>query len=265
MVKSVTEPKAQSKAFIGKARPERYPEQVSARMETAQGWIIPPPKYPEKSEKDFRKERKDKVRRLMSRGFLRSERIKAAMLKVRREDFIPRLYRDYAYQEVPLPLPGERATISCPHSYPLFYEPLGLDEGHRFLEIGLGSGYGAALAREIVGDSGLVVSVEIDRLTFEFAKGNLEEAGYRDIILVRGDGGRGHPGNAPYDRICITAACSAVPSPLFEQLRTGGRLIGPVIERGIQNLVVFAKKPHGIERTVITEVLYVPLRGAFGV
>jgi protein-L-isoaspartate(D-aspartate) O-methyltransferase len=91
------------------------------------------------------------------------------MLAVRREDFLPAPYRDYAYREVPLPLPGKKATISCPHSYPLFYEPRGLDEGHRFLEIGLGSGYGAALAREIVGGRGLVVSVEIDPVTFGFA------------------------------------------------------------------------------------------------
>ncbi len=95
------------------------------------------------------------------------------MRKVPREDFIPFLYRDYAYQEVPLPLPGRNATISCPHSYPLFSEALGLDTRHRFLEVGLGSGYGAALAREIVGDLGLVVSLEIDPVTFAFARRNL--------------------------------------------------------------------------------------------
>lgn len=54
------------------------------------------------------------------------------MLKVRREDFVPLLDRDYAYLEVPLPLPGQETTISCPHSYPLFYEPLGLDTGTNF-------------------------------------------------------------------------------------------------------------------------------------
>ena len=112
-----------------------------------EGWIIPSPKEPTKSRDVFRKEREEKVRWLTREGILRSRRITAALLKVLREEFIPPLYRDYAYEEVPLPLPGERATVSCPHSYPLFYEPLGLDEGHRFLEIGLGSGYGAAVAR----------------------------------------------------------------------------------------------------------------------
>jgi protein-L-isoaspartate(D-aspartate) O-methyltransferase len=187
------------------------------------------------------------------------------MLTVPREDFIPFLYRDYAYEEVPLPLPGEQATISCPHSYPLFYEPLGLDEGHRFLEIGLGSGYGTALAREVVGERGLVVSVEIDPATFEFARRNLERAGYRDIVLMQGDGGLGYAEKAPYDRICITAACPVLPPPLINQLGAQGRIIGPVIEDDVQNLVLLVKKEQEMERTVVCQVLYVPLRGAFGV
>lgn len=229
-----------------------------------QGWIIPPPKEPSKSKEEFRKEREEKVSWLIRHGYLRSRRIKQAMLKVAREEFIPPLYRDYAYLEVPLPLPGEKATISCPHSYPLFYEPLGLDKGHKFLEVGLGSGYGTALAREIVGEDGLVVSIEIDPLTFEFARKNLENAGYKDIILVKGDGGLGYPQLSPYDSICITAACIEIPLPLMEQLRTGGRLIAPVMEQGVQNLVLLEKSEKGVKRKVICEVLYVPLRGKYG-
>lgn len=229
------------------------------------GWIIPPPKAPTKTKKELREERHNKVEWLIRRGYLRSERIKQAMLKVQREDFIPYLYRDYAYREVPLPLPGKKATISCPHSYPLFYEPLGLGEGHHFLEIGVGSGYGTALAREIVGERGLVVSMEIDPVTIAFAKENLERAGYGDIVLVQGDGGLGYPEKAPYDRICLTASSFDIPLPLIEQLKTGGRVIGPVYQMGIQNLVLLVKKETGMARTIINEVLYVPLRGAFGV
>src|SRR3989304_5249611 len=229
------------------------------------GWGIPPPKEPSKSRGRLRKEREGKVEWLIKRGFLKSERIKNAMLKVPREDFIPPEYRDYAYLEVPLPLPGEKATISCPHSYPLFYEPLGLDKGHKFLEVGLGSGYGTALAREIIGHEGFVVSIEIDPLTFEFARKNLENLGYKDIMLVKGDGGLGYPDMSPYDRICITAACTEIPPPLIEQLRIGGRLIAPVIEHGVQNLVLLEKSEKGIIRKVICEVLYIPLRGRYGV
>ncbi len=230
-----------------------------------QGWIVPPPKKPEKSREEFRKEREEKVRWLIKNGYLKSERIKNAMLKVPREVFIPPPYRDYAYLEVPLPLPGVSATISCPHSYPLFYEPLGLDRSHKFLEVGLGSGYGTALAREVVGTEGLVVSIEIDLLTFEFAKRNLENAGYHDIVLIKGDGALGYPEMSPYDRVCITAACLEVPLPLIEQLTTGGKLITPKIEKGIQNLVLLEKEKGGVRRRVICEVLYVLLKGKYGV
>jgi len=224
------------------------------------GWIVPPPKESTKSRGEFEKERTAKVSWLVEHGYLRSDRIKEALLKVPREDFIPRNYRDYAYREVPLPLPGEQATISCPHSYPLFYEPLGLDTGHRFLEVGLGSGYGAAIAREVVGSDGLIVSVEIDPLTFEFAKGNLENAGYNDIVLVKGDGGLGYPEMSPYDRIAVTAACIEIPSPLIEQLSIEGRVIAPVLKDDTQELVFLEKGVKDIQRNVICEVLYVLLR-----
>lgn len=228
------------------------------------GWIIPLPKEPTKSREDFERERSAKVRWLIEQGYLKSERIKAALLKVPREDFIPHAYRDYAYLEVPLPLPGERATISCPHSYPLFYEPLGLDKGHRFLEVGLGSGYGTAVAREVVGPEGLVASVEIDAITFEFAKRNLETAGYHDVFLVLGDGGLGYPELSPYDRISVTAASSDIPPPLIEQLVIGGRLIAPIRKDGAQDLVLIEKGVKGIQRRIMCEVLYVSLRGVYG-
>ena len=227
-------------------------------------WIIPPQTEPRKTREQFRTEREQKVGQLIAEGLLRSERIRSALLAVPREDFIPPRYRDYAYQEVPLPLPGARATISCPHSYPLFYEPLGLDAGHRFMEIGLGSGYGAAVAREVVGPTGLVVSIEIDPVTYAFGKANLERAGYTDVLVVLGDGGLGYSECAPYDRICITAACGEVPAPLLEQLRVGGKLIAPIEEQGLQNLTLLEKGERDISRQTICEVLYIPLRGGYG-
>jgi protein-L-isoaspartate(D-aspartate) O-methyltransferase len=228
------------------------------------GWLIPPPSRPVKSEAELRREREAKIAELGRRGLLRSERLRRAMLTVRRENFIPPRYRDHAYEEIPLPLPGERATISCPHSYPLFYEPLGLGEGHRFLEVGVGSGYGTSLAREVVGAEGLVVAIDIDATTLAFARGNVERAGYTDVVLVRGDGGLGYPEQAPYDRICVTAACLDVPPPLFEQLGARGRLIAPVLEGTRQRLTLLEKTVDGVRRTIVSDVLYVPLRGRYG-
>lgn len=230
------------------------------------GWIIPPPKEPAKSKEEFERERASKVRSLVRHGYLQSGRIKQALLKVPRENFIPREYRDYAYLEVPLPLPGERATISCPHSYPLFYEPLGLAEGHRFLEVGSGSGYGAAVAREVVGPKGLVVSVELDPITFEFARQNLKRAGYTDVVVVKGDGGLGYSELSPYDSIAVTAACIDIPAPLVDQLKMGGRLIAPVLRgrSNAQDLTLLERSAKGISTQAICEVLYVSLRGPYG-
>jgi protein-L-isoaspartate(D-aspartate) O-methyltransferase len=227
------------------------------------GWVIPPPSHPVKSEDELQREREAKVGELARRGLLRSERLRKAMLTVPREDFIPSGYRDHAYEEIPLPLPGARATISCPHSYPLFYEPLGLGRGHRLLEVGVGSGYGTSLAREVVGPEGLVVAVDIDATTLAFARENLERAGYTDVVLAHRDGGLGYPERAPYDRICVTAACSVVPPPLLEQLAARGRLIAPVIEGTHQRLTLLEKTKHGVRRTILADVLYVSLRGRY--
>ncbi len=227
------------------------------------GWELPPPSS-ETSNADLRREREAKVAELIGLGLLRSGRLQQAMRTVRREAFVPPAWRDYAYAEVPLPLPGRSASISCPHSYPLFYEALGLDEGHRFLEVGTGSGYGAALAREVTGPRGLVVSVEIDPVTLAFAAANLDRAGYGDVVRVLGDGALGHPALAPYDRICVTAACHEPPAPLLGQLRTGGRLIAPLMSDARQVLTLIVKQPDGLHYTSICDVLYVSLQGPFG-
>jgi len=230
------------------------------------GWVVPPPKRPEKTEKKLRREREARVRRLVGEGFLRSRRIVDAMLRVPREAFVPEAFRDYAYLEVPLPIPGRSATISCPHSYPLFYEALRLGEGDRFLEVGAGSGYGAALAREVVGGGGRVITLEIDSETCRFARGNLEGLGYTDILVVLGDGSLGYGPEAPYDKICVTASCPEVPGPLVQQLRPGGRLVAPVGRPETpQDLVLLEKGTNGALRTsCVEEVLYVPLRGRHG-
>lgn len=179
-----------------------------------------------------------------------------------REDFISREYRDHAYEEVPLPLPGLAATISSPHSYPLFYEPLGLDLGQRFLEIGSGLGYRAAVAREVVGEEGWVVSVEIDPVTLGFARGNLARADYGDVLFVLGDDRLGYPGAAPYDRIGVSAACDEMPPALLAQLVPGGRAIAPLCDRHSRQILALAtKQADGVTRRErVCEVLYVELR-----
>jgi protein-L-isoaspartate(D-aspartate) O-methyltransferase len=116
-----------------------------------------------------------------------------------------------------------------------------------------------------VGPEGLVVAIDIDATTLAFARENLERAGYTDVLLVHDDGGLGHPPQTPYDAICITAACPDIPPPLIEQLTPQGRLIVPVMEGTRQRLTLLEKTADGVRRTILADVLYVSLRGRYGV
>jgi len=209
------------------------------------------------------------VQRYMKSGYISSEAMAEAVLRVPREEFMDSSYASYAYLDKPFPIPGDGGqTISAPYMYPIFYEPLSLKEGDRVLEIGAGSGYGAALAGELVGDSGLVVSVEINETTYRFAQANLERTGYGDIILVLGDGSLGYEEEAPYDAICVTAACPEVPEPLVEQLGSPGKLMAPVGSSYSvfgQDLVLMEKDEDGkTSMRTLMKVSYVPLIGEHG-
>jgi protein-L-isoaspartate(D-aspartate) O-methyltransferase len=178
---------------------------------------------------DFSERREQMVQRYIRGGYIKSDSMTEAVGRVPREEFMDSAYLDYAYVDQPFPIPGDgKQTISAPYMYPIFYEPLELVMGNRVLEVGAGSGYGAALARELVGSTGLVVSIEINETTFGFARKNLDRTGYGDVVLVHGDGSLGYPEKAPYDAICVTAACPAIPQPLIEQLSAPGKLMAPV-------------------------------------
>jgi protein-L-isoaspartate(D-aspartate) O-methyltransferase len=116
----------------------------------------------------------------------------------------------------------------------------------------------------VVGGEGLVVAIDIDATTLAFARENLERTGYTDVVLIHGDGGLGDPEHAPYDRICVTAACPNVPPPLIEQLAARGRLIAPVMEATRQRLTLLEKTVDGVRRRILVNVLYVSLQGRYG-
>ncbi|MFX1507500.1 MAG: protein-L-isoaspartate O-methyltransferase [Promethearchaeota archaeon] len=228
------------------------------------GWIIPPPKPSSKTPEIFVQERQIRIASLKQQGILTSKIIEEAMLKIPRELFVPFNYRDHTYKELPFPLPGKRATISCPHSYPMFYEAINLSLGDSLLEVGTGSGYGAVLAAEIVGHQGYVTSIEIDHKTYLYAKKCVSLFNYPNLSLVEGDGGYGYGHNAPYDKICLTAACVEIPPPLIDQLKEGGNLIAPRQGFGnSQDLILLEKKGSDIRMETIEKVLYVPLQGRY--
>jgi len=217
----------------------------------------------------FEEQRRRMVQRYRRLGYIKTEAMARAMLRVPREEFMDPAYVEYAYVDQPFPIPGDgRQTISAPYMYPVFYEPLQLKRGDRVLEVGAGSGYGAALAWELVAPDGLVVSIEINPVTYRFARENLKRTGYDKVILILGDGSLGYPPEAPYDAICITASCPDIPPPLIEQLASPGRLMAPVGSPNSlfgQDLVLLEKDERGrIQRRKLMKVAYVPLIGKYG-
>ena len=209
--------------------------------------------------KEYLERRKrELLERYIRTGIVKSEDVIRAFLKVPREEFVLPNYKMYAYDDTPLPtVKGQ--TISAPHMALILLEALDLKPGMKVLEVGTGTGYQAALMAEIVGEKGLVVTIERIKELAEIARKNLERLGYKNVIVVWGDGLKGYPKYAPYDRILLATAVEEIPKELREQLKVGGKLVAPVIERGLrgQSLMVFEKTPEGIRKKKLMDVIFV--------
>lgn len=202
---------------------------------------------------------------LQSSGYIKSPAVKRAMLKVLRELFVPEEYHGQAYDDTPLPIPGGQ-TISAPHMHAITLSELKLKHGDKVMEIGAGSGILLAYIREMVGNKGKVVGIEINKDAYKFGKRNLDEAGYKDIVLIRGNGSFGCQQYAPYDKIIVSAASPDIPKPLVEQLKTNGIILIVVgSPEGEQNLIKVRKMTSGkLIKKEILPVIFVPLRGKHG-
>jgi protein-L-isoaspartate(D-aspartate) O-methyltransferase len=203
--------------------------------------------------------RKMVERQLHARG-ISDPRVLAAFARVPRHEFVPQDYRQDAYGDFPIPI-GEGQTISQPYIVAAMIEPLGLQAGDLVLEIGTGSGYETAVLAELVRH---VYSVERYEGLAGNARSTLERLGYQNVTIFIGDGSAGVPGLAPFDAVIVSAAAPRFPTPLFEQLREGGRMIMPVGTVHAQELQL-ARKVNGrpeIER--LEGCRFVPLVGAEG-
>jgi protein-L-isoaspartate(D-aspartate) O-methyltransferase len=221
---------------------------------------------------NFEEARRKLLEELKRMGYIKSDKVYRAMMRVPREEFVPEDLKFYAYEDRPLPI-GYGQTISAPSIVAYMTELLDPDVGHKVLEIGTGSGYQAAVLAEIVAPEsaprdtwGHVWSIERIPELAEWARDNLGRTGYSDrVTVVVGDGTLGLPEEAPFDRIIVTAAAPKVPEPLLEQLKPGGRLVIPVGDTWTQDLLLIVKKETGeIEEVPTIPVLFVPLIGKHG-
>ena len=181
----------------------------------------------------------------------------AAMREVPRHEFVPVGLRPYAYIDTTLPI-GEGQTISPPFIVAWMTEQLEPLPTDRVLEIGTGSGYQAAVLSRLVKD---VYSIEIHASLARTAKQAIERVGYGNVHTRCGDGFRGWPEVAPFDKIIVTCSPEKVPEPLAEQLREEGRMLIPVGEGFQQELCVMVKQNGKLVVAARTPTYFVPMTG----
>lgn len=166
--------------------------------------------------------------------------LRRALMDVPRHLFVPEQLILMSYQDTPLPI-GFDKTISQPFIGALMLDLLDVQPEARVLEVGTGLGYQAA----VMADMGAkVFSVEVVEEFAEAAKARFQVLGY-DIAVRVGDGSRGWPEHAPFDRILVTAAAAEVPAALTDQLQAGGRMVIPIGGQEVQQLSVIEKDEAG--------------------
>jgi protein-L-isoaspartate(D-aspartate) O-methyltransferase len=199
-----------------------------------------------------------KLRLLMElrRAGIGDARVLGAIEKTPRERFVPASFEDQAYENVALPI-GNGQTVSQPYVVALMTEKLELGERQNVLEIGTGSGYHTAVLACLCRR---VFSIERHRELLRDAERRFEELRLRNIVCRFGDGTKGWPEQAPYERVLVTAAAADVPSALVDGLAPGGVLVAPVGEdHRDQELLRIRRNEAGFSTEHLGLVRFVPL------
>ena len=192
------------------------------------------------------------VERQLRRRGIHDDRVLAAMQEVPRELFLPEGQRRRAYRDGAVRI-GEGQTMSQPWIVACMAQLLELDGDEKVLEVGTGSGYGAAVLSRLCRE---VVTIERHETLAVLAEQALHELGYDNVVIGVGDGARGAPEHAPFEGISVTAtARERPPAALLEQLEPGAALVCPVDRDGRELLMRFR---DGVEEAV-TGVRFVPL------
>ena len=197
---------------------------------------------------------------LASRG-IEDSRVLEAMSEIPREDFLPHGLREQAYADAALPIDNGQ-TMSQPYTVAFMCQALGLEGGEKLLEIGTGSGYGAAVLSRLARE---VHSVERFPELAKQAQDRLERRGYTNVNVHIADGSLGLPEQSPFDAIIVTAAAERLPAPYQDQLADGGRIVLPLGPRHhSQFMYRFTQNAGRLHRENLGAFVFVPLIGTHG-
>jgi len=198
------------------------------------------------------------VKKLREKG-IADERVLAAIGKVPRHVFFDEALLNHAYEDKAFPI-GEGQTISQPYTVAFQSEQLHVKPGDKVLEIGTGSGYQACILLEL---GAKLYTIEYNRKLYERTKAFLPTMGYKPFFFY-GDGSKGIPAKAPFDKIIVTAGAPVVPDALTNQLAEGGILIIPVGDRETQTMTLIHKKENQLITKKLSSFAFVPLLGEQG-
>lgn len=210
---------------------------------------------PARVEDPYQRQREAMVRDQIEARGIKNPDVLRVMRMTPRHEFVPEEIRPSAYEDRPQPI-GYGQTISQPYIVAFMTEALDVDKSHKVLEIGSGSGYQAAVLAPLARH---VYTIEIVPELAAWAKEKL--ARYKNVTVRLGDGYKGWPEEAPFDRIMLTAAPPEIPQTLLDQLKPGGKLLAPVGRSPwSQELVLAEKTKDGkIRRRSILPVMFVPM------
>ena len=199
--------------------------------------------------------RKRLVQELRNEG-IKDEKVLSVIGKIPRHLYIDTLFEDDAYENKPFPI-GRGQTISNPYTVAFQSELLELQSGDKVLEIGTGSGYQAAVLAEI---GASVFSIERHQPLSKKAEEILEHLGYHNVQTFYGDGFKGLPTFAPFDKILITAAAPEIPKELLKQMKVNGVMVIPFGEGEVQKMIRIKRLDNNeFEKETFSNFTFVPM------
>lgn len=210
-----------------------------------------------KLDKKFKPLRMKMVQEAVIAAGIKNEEVIKSIQNTQRHLFMPKNVRGQAYLDAGIPI-GAKQTISSPFIVAYMTESLEPKPTDRVLEIGTGSGYQAAVLSPLVKD---VYSIEIVEMLGKRAAKVLKQLDYENVHTKIGDGYKGWPEHAPFDKIIVTCSPENIPDALVEQLREGGLIVVPMGERHQQTLYLMRKKDGKMVRESLRPTLFVPMTG----